>query len=144
MAIVFSPQRAQYCQLCVNATSQRGNSSDLTSAQSYSKRIKTGPGRPFLQSCERVHVPSLPSTEDLMNLRAEPASFTQPLARGRGFPPPRCNLATNFRRRLEVARFLRNRGSQFLFLGNRATRIGDSIPEESRFTIPISGESCHL
>ena len=25
---------------------------------------------------------------------------------------------------LEVARFLRNRGSQFLFLGNHATRIG--------------------
>ena len=31
---------------------------------------------------------------------------------------------------LEVERFLRNRGSQFLFLWNRATRIGGSIPEE--------------
>ena len=45
---------------------------------------------------------------------------------------------------LEVVRFLRNRGSQFLFLGNRATRIGGSIIEESWFTIPILGESCHL
>ena len=35
------------------------------------------------------------------------------------------------RERLEVARFLRNRGSQFLFWGNRATRIGGSIHEES-------------
>ena len=42
-------------------------------------------------------------------------------------------------RGLEVARFLRNRGSQFQFLGNRATRIGGSIPEESRFTIPAFG-----
>ena len=38
---------------------------------------------------------------------------------------------------LEVALFLRNRGSQCLFWGNRATRIGGSIPEESWFTIPI-------
>ena len=46
---------------------------------------------------------------------------------------------------LEVARFLRKRGSQFLFFGgNRATRIGGSIPEESRFTIPFLGESSHL
>ena len=35
--------------------------------------------------------------------------------------------------KLEVTRFLRNRGSQFLFLGNRATRIGGPIPEESQF-----------
>ena len=41
--------------------------------------------------------------------------------------------------RLEVARFLRNRGSQFLFWGNRATRIGGSIPEESQFTIHFLG-----
>ena len=40
---------------------------------------------------------------------------------------------------LEVALFLRNRGSQCLFWGNRATRIGGSIPEESRFTIPVFG-----
>ena len=45
---------------------------------------------------------------------------------------------------LEVARFLRNHGSQFLYLGNRATRIGVSIPEKSRFTTPIFGESCQL
>ena len=45
---------------------------------------------------------------------------------------------------LEVARFLRNRGSQFLFWGNRATRIGSSIPEKWRFAIPVLGESCHL
>ena len=38
---------------------------------------------------------------------------------------------------LEVARFLRNRGLQFLLLGNHATRIRGSIPEESWFTIPI-------
>ena len=47
-------------------------------------------------------------------------------------------------KRVEVEQFLRNHGSQFLFLGNRATRIGGSIPEESRFTIPIFGELCHL
>ena len=41
--------------------------------------------------------------------------------------------------RLEVARFLRKRGSQFLFLGNQATRMGRSISKESRFTIPFSG-----
>ena len=64
------------------------------------------------------------------------------------------------------AGFLRNRGLQFLFLrnrstrigssiaeefavhnscflGNRVTRIGGSILEESRFTIPVFGESCH-
>ena len=44
----------------------------------------------------------------------------------------------------EVARFLRNHGSQFLFWGNHATRIGGSIPEELRLTIPLFGESCHL
>ena len=43
-----------------------------------------------------------------------------------------------------MARFLRNCGSQFLFLGYHATRIGGLIPEESRFTIPILGESYHL
>ena len=31
-----------------------------------------------------------------------------------------------------------------VFWGNLATRIGGSIPEESRFTIPIFGELCHL
>ena len=46
--------------------------------------------------------------------------------------------------KLEVARFLMNHGSQFFFLGNPATRIGGSIAEESRFTIPVLGESCHL
>ena len=45
---------------------------------------------------------------------------------------------------LEVTQFLRNCGSQFLFLGYHATRIGGLIPEESRFTIPILGESYHL
>ena len=45
---------------------------------------------------------------------------------------------------VEVERFLSNCGSQFLFLGNHATRIGSSIPEESWFTIPIFGESYHL
>ena len=44
---------------------------------------------------------------------------------------------------VEVARFLRNRGSQFLYLENRATRIGGTIPEESRYTIPVFEESCH-
>ena len=43
-----------------------------------------------------------------------------------------------------MARFIRNLGSQFLFLGNRATRIGGSIPEERRCTIPVLGEVCHL
>ena len=43
-----------------------------------------------------------------------------------------------------MTRFLRNRGSQFLFWGDRATRIEGSIPEESRFTIPFWGESSHL
>ena len=41
---------------------------------------------------------------------------------------------------LEVTRFPRNRGSQFLFLGNRAIGIGGSIREESRFTIPFLGK----
>ena len=46
-----------------------------------------------------------------------------------------------FESKLEVTRFLRNRGSQFLFLGNRATRIEGLIPEESRFTIPIFSQN---
>ena len=45
---------------------------------------------------------------------------------------------------LEVEWFLRNPGSQFLFWRNHATRKGGSIPEESWFTIPFLGESCHL
>ena len=39
----------------------------------------------------------------------------------------------------EGAQFLRNRGSEFLFWENRATRIGGSIPEKSRFRIPVLG-----
>ena len=45
---------------------------------------------------------------------------------------------------LEAERFRRNRGSQFLFWENRPTRIWGSIPEESQFTIPFFGDSCHL
>ena len=45
---------------------------------------------------------------------------------------------------IEDARFQRNHGSQFLFLGNCATRIGGSISEESRLTIPVYGKSYNL